>query len=284
MSCTFHRPGRVLAAALCLAGLAAAGCSPQQPTRQRTTARAEERAADPAAGDEATSATHSGRATPPLGTAPIHLSRAARGRTILVVGDSWAANLAQGMSAVAPGTTVVNAGLGGCGIRLPAGDDSPPRCRDWLKDWPSYLKKYRPDVTVLMVGYWDVQPQRMTVNEEPKDLTSAPHRADFAAQLDHAVDLLTGSGKTVFLMTSPLIADSPFRDSARAMNQVLREADRRRADVKLLDVAGQLCNDSACPQVIDGIPVYDPTRHLAPKARDRIATWALNTVLTGAEA
>ncbi|MFD8395506.1 SGNH hydrolase domain-containing protein [Streptomyces sp. NPDC059680] len=277
MSRILHRPGRVLATALCLAGIAAAGCSAQQPAQHFHTPRPEGGAADPTAGDTATG-------TPPLGAAPPHLDGAARGKTIMVVGDSWAANLAQGMSAVTSGhTTVVNAGLGGCGIRLPAGDDVPARCRTWLKDWPSYLKKYQPDATILMVGYWDVEPQRLTAKAEPKDLTSPLHRAAFAANLDHAVDLLTTSGKTVYLMTSPLIANSPLRDSARAMNQVLRAADQKREDVKLLDVAGQLCNNAACPKVIRGISAYDPTRHLTPPARDRIATWALNTVFTRSE-
>lgn len=274
MSRTLYRPGRVLAAILCLAGLAAAGCSSQQPGQQESMARAEKRAPDPQAG----------RAAPPLGIAPAHLSRASNGRTIMVVGDSWAANLALGMSAVVSGhTTVVNAGLGGCGIRLPAGDDVPARCREWPQKWPSYLKTFRPDATVLMVGYWDVEPQRMKAQEQPKDLTSAAARAAFEAHLNHAVDLLTASHKPVYLMTSPLVADSPYRASARVMNQVLRQVDQQRADVSLLDVAGQLCNDSTCPKVIDGISVYDPTRHLAPKARDRIATWALNTVFVGAE-
>ncbi|MEU2717682.1 SGNH hydrolase domain-containing protein [Streptomyces sp. NPDC007205] len=272
MSRTLHRPGRVLAATLCLVGFAVAGCSSQQ--SMQTTTRAEERAAG----------SHSGRGTPPLGTAPGHLGPGTGGKRIMVVGDSWAANLAQGMSAVASQhTSVVNAGLGGCGIRLPKGNETPARCREWPKKWPSYLRTFRPDATVLMVGYWDVEPQRVNAHENPKDLTSPAARAAFAKRLDQAVDLLTGSGKPVYLMTSPLVADSPYRESARVMNQVLRQVDQNRVHVKILDVAGQLCNESSCPKVIDGISVYDPTRHLTSKARDRIATWALNTVFPGAE-
>lgn len=284
MGRTFQRPRRVLAVALCLAAIAAAGCSSQQPAQHYHTPRAVGRTADRTAGGAAAAGIPYGQDTAPLGIAPEQLSGAARGKTIMVVGDSWAANLAQGMSAVTAGhTTVVNAGLGGCGIRLPEGDDVPTRCRAWLKDWPSYLKKYQPDATVLMVGYWDVEPQRMKAKEEPKDLTSALHRAVFAANLDHAVDLLTASGKTVYLMTSPLIMNSPLRDSAWMMNQVLREADQKRDDVKLLDIVGQLCNKTTCPNAIRGISVYDPTRHLAHPVRDRIATWALNTVFTRSE-
>ncbi|MEU6610913.1 SGNH hydrolase domain-containing protein [Streptomyces shenzhenensis] len=280
MSRSLHRPSRVLAAVLCLAGVAAAGCSASQSAEQQhTSARVDGQGAGRTTGNASPSAPSYGRGVPPLGAPTARLSHAVHNKTIMVVGDSWAANLGQGMSAVTAGhSTVVNAGLGGCGIRLPEGDDVPERCSGWQKTWPSYLKKYQPDASVLMVGYWDVEPQRMKASEEPKDLTSAPHRAAFTANLKRAVDLLTASGRPVYLMTSPLVTKSQVSGSAQAMNQMLREVDRQRTDVRLLDVTGQLCNDVKCPAEINGISVYDPTMHLAPKARDRIATWALNSI------
>ncbi|WP_369228699.1 SGNH hydrolase domain-containing protein (plasmid) [Streptomyces sp. R39] len=284
MSGRLHRPGRVLAAVLCLAGIAAAGCSASRSAEQQhTSARAEGEGIGRTTGDAVPSAPSYGRGAPPLGTPPERLSRTVHDKTVMVVGDSWAANLGQGMSAVTAGhSTVVNAGLGGCGIRLPEGDDVPERCNGWQKTWPSYLKKYQPDASVLVVGYWDVEPQRMKAGEEPKDLTSPPYRAAFTAHLRRAVDLLTASGRPVYLVTSPLVTKPQVSGSAQAMNQVLREVDRQRTDVRLLDVTGQLCNDVGCPAEINGTSVYDPTMHLAPKARDRIAAWALNSIFAPA--
>ncbi|WP_164992575.1 SGNH hydrolase domain-containing protein [Streptomyces sp. L2] len=269
----------MLAATLCLAGVAAAGCSAQQQARQHTAAGAENRAGAPASGEKAGSGPHARKGTPQLGIDPAQLSRATRGKSIMVVGDSWAEHLAQGMSVVvARHTTVVNAGLAGCGIRLPAGRKVHAECLAWPEKWPSYLAAFRPDATILMVGYRDVEPQRMKKREEPGSLASGTHRAAFAAHLKHAVDLLTSTGKPVYLMTSPRVSKPSLRNSALAMNQVLRDIDRKRSKVGLLDVAGQLCHHNTCPKRIDGISVYDRKGQLTPKARDRIATWSLNAV------
>ena len=69
-----------------------------------------------------------------------------------------------------------------------------------------------------------------------------------------------------------------FQASAAAMNVTLREAVAQNPHAHLLDVRGQLCDYSGCPKVLDGINVYDPTRHPTPPARDRLARWALDTM------
>ncbi|MFF4354632.1 SGNH hydrolase domain-containing protein [Streptomyces sp. NPDC001530] len=201
------------------------------------------------------------------------------GKTVLVVGDSWSASIGLGMSEVgAAHNTVVNAGLGGCGILLPVGKETPQTCRTWPTQWPSYLEKYKPDATLLTVGFWDVIPQRLAGDEEALDLTSPTHETAFRDRLNQAISILTSRNTPLYLMTSQQVGNPKYRSSALVMNRVLREASARHPGVRLLDLRGQLCNDDGCPQVLAGTQVYDPTDHPTKPARARLANWALNAL------
>jgi len=239
--------------------------------------------------DEKTTATHSkavagsagephyGAEVPALGSPS--LSRAVTGKTVLVVGDSWSASIGLGMSEVAASrNTIVNAGLGGCGILLPPGKETPAACRTWPIQWPAYLKKYKPDATLLTVGFWDVTPQRLAGDQEARDLTSPTHEAAFRDRLGQAISILTSRNTPLYLMTSQQVGNPKYRSSALVMNRLLREAAAKHPGVRLLDLRGQLCNDAGCPRVLAGTKVYDPTEHPTKPARARLADWALNTM------
>ncbi|MBB4790826.1 DUF459 domain-containing protein [Streptomyces nodosus] len=250
----------------------ACGCAAQHGERHTTTSRSE--AAPGPAGEP-----HYGAAVPRLGSGS--LSPAVTGKTVLVVGDSWSASIGQGMSEVgASRNTVVNAGLGGCGILLPVGKETPEACRKWPTRWPSYLQKYKPDAILLTVGFWDVTPQRLAGDKEAHDLTSPAHETAFRDRLNQAISLLTERNTPLYLMTSQQAGHPKYRSSALVMNRVLREASAKHPGVRLLDLRGQLCNDDGCPQVLAGTQVYDPTEHPTKPARARLANWALNAMFT----
>ncbi|HEV2637807.1 MAG TPA: SGNH hydrolase domain-containing protein [Actinocrinis sp.] len=218
-----------------------------------------------------------GSQTPPLGATT--LSKAVAGKTVLVVGDSWAANLGVGMSSVASSTaTIVNAGIGGCGIMLPDPSTTNATCSAWPTSWPAYLAEYKPNAVVLTVGFFDVTPQKLPGEAAAHDLSDPAHLAVFQNHLDKAIAILTADKAPLYLMNSALVAKPAYRASALAMNQTLAAAVRTHPGVHLLDVQAQLCNGTGCPRVIDGINVYDPTQHPAPAARDRLADWALDTI------
>lgn len=249
----------------------ACGCAPQHAEKNATT-HAE--AVPGSAGEP-----HYGAAVPPLGSPS--LSPAVTGKTVLVVGDSWSASIGRGMSEVAAShNTVVNAGLGGCGILLPVGEETPEACRKWPTQWPSYLEKYKPDATLLTVGFWDVTPQRLAGDEKPRDLASPTHEQAFRDRLNQAVSLLTRRNTPLYLMTSQQVGNPKYRSSALVMNRVLREASAKHPGVRLLDLRGQLCNDDGCPKLLAGTQVYDPTDHPTKPARARLANWALNAMFT----
>lgn len=247
----------------------ACGCTSHQVEKNRAT----HSAAVPAHAGEP----HYGAAVPPLGSPS--LSPAVTGKTVLVVGDSWSASIGQGMSEVgASHNTVVNAGLGGCGILLPVGKETPEACRKWPTQWPSHLEKYKPDAILLTVGFWDVTPQRLARDEEARDLTSPAHETAFRDRLNQAISLLTSRDTPLYLMTSQQVGHPKYRSSALVMNRVLREASAAHPGVRLLDLRGQLCNDDGCPKVLAGTKVYDPTSHPTKPARARLANWALNAM------
>ncbi|MEU6220518.1 SGNH hydrolase domain-containing protein [Streptomyces sp. NPDC047022] len=247
------------------------GCSPHHAEKKA--------AAHSEAGPASAGEPHYGTAVPPLGSPS--LSPAVTGKTVLVVGDSWSASIGRGMSEVgASHNTVVNAGLGGCGIMLPVGKETPETCRKWPVQWPSYLKKYQPDATLLTVGFWDVTPQRLAGDAEPLDLTSPAHEKAFRERLNQAISILTSRNTPLYLMTSHQVGNPKYRASALVMNRVLREASAKHPGVRLLDLRGQLCNDKGCPRVLAGTQVYDPTVHPTKPARARLANWALNAMFT----
>jgi len=249
----------------------ACACAPQG--AQKNTATQSE-AAPALAGEP-----HYGAAVPSLGSPS--LSRAVNGKTVLVVGDSWSASIGLGMSEVGSShNTIVNAGLGGCGILMPVGEETPEECRKWPAQWPSYTEKYKPDATLLTVGFWDVTRQRLAGEKEPRDLTAPAHEQAFRNRLDQAISMLTSRNTPLYLMTSQQVGNPKYRSSALVMNRVLRDASAKHPGVRLLDLRGQLCNDDGCPKVLAGTQVYDPTAHPTKPARARLANWALNAMFT----
>lgn len=285
-----NRAARVLLGAACLTATAAVAACGSSSTAAPTAASLPTPAAaaavasvSAAAGTGTGAVTGTGTAggsgsqTPPLGAAA--LTKAVAGKTVLVVGDSWAANLGVGMSAVASSTaTIVNAGIGGCGIMLPDPSTTNATCSAWPTAWPTYMTKYKPDAVVLTVGFFDVTPQKLTGESAAHDLSDPAHLAVFENHLDKAIGILSAHGTPLYLMNSALVDKPAYHASALAMNQALATAVRTHTGLHLLDVHAQLCNDTGCPRVIDGINVYDPTQHPAPAARDRLADWALDTI------
>ncbi|CAM5662145.1 hypothetical protein SSPIM334S_01971 [Streptomyces spiroverticillatus] len=220
-----------------------------------------------------------GTGTPPFGQET--LDPAVHGKKILVVGDSWAASIGTGMAAVAARTnTVVNAGLGGCGIMQANTPDASPDCRDWQEKWARYVTEHRPDAVLLMTAQWDLAPQRIDDSARLRDAADPLYRKLFADNLAHGARILSAGGARVFLMNSKATANPSYRDRALVLNEEIYAAAARqaRSGGGLLDLRAQLCNDNGCPFDRDGQAVYDETGHPAPAVRDRLATWALNAM------
>ncbi|MFF0226339.1 SGNH hydrolase domain-containing protein [Streptomyces sp. NPDC004629] len=229
-----------------------------------------------------------GSAPPPVGDA--ELSPAVKGRSVLVVGDSWARYFGDGMAKVASdGNVIVNAGLGGCGIMMPdtvqGGKKSQSICLKWPQEWPQYMKQYKPDAVLLRTANWDLTPQSFDRSEVELTIEYAAFRERFFKNMARAIDILTQNGTPVYL-TNARIETGGWKSTSLKMNEAVREVAERYKDrgVHLLDLTAQLCNDSGCPSTVAGRKLYDDTGHPADWSRDRLATWILNMMFAGGSA
>ncbi|MGI5444013.1 SGNH hydrolase domain-containing protein [Streptomyces shenzhenensis] len=228
-----------------------------------------------------------GSATPPVGEA--ELSPAVQGKKVLVVGDSWAAYFGAGMAKVASdGNVIVNAGLSGCGIMLPdtmRGKKTEPACLKWPKEWPQYMKQYKPDAVLLRTANMDMNGQSFDNSGVNLTIEYPAFRERFIKNTGRAIDILTQNGTPVY-MTNARIQTGSWKNLSLKMNDVVQEVADRYKDkgVHLLDLRAQLCNDNGCPSVAGGHKLYDETDHPAEWSRDRLSIWLLNAMFAGSPA
>ncbi|MFE7975710.1 SGNH hydrolase domain-containing protein [Streptomyces shenzhenensis] len=229
-----------------------------------------------------------GSAPPPVGEA--ELSSAVQGKKVLVVGDSWAEYFGEGMAKVASGgNVIVNAGMGGCGIMMPdtvqGGKKSGEACLKWPKEWPQYMKQYKPDAVLLRTANWDMTPQSFDRSGVELSMEHVPFRQRFFKNMGRAIDILTQNGTPVYLTNARIQTDS-WKNLSLKMNDAVQQVADKYKDkgVHLLDLRAQLCNDNGCPPVLDGHKLYDVTGHPANWSRDRLATWMLNAMFAGSPA
>ncbi|WP_190093921.1 DUF459 domain-containing protein [Streptomyces melanogenes] len=222
-----------------------------------------------------------GSGPPPVGAAS--LDPAVQGKTVLVVGDSWAGRLAEGMNAVASDRNrIVNGGMGGCGIMLPSTQSGKPplaACLRWPTQWRLDMNVFKPDAVLLRTGNWDLEPAAFDGIATEVDITDKRFRKRFETQTARAIDILTAHGTPVYL-TNVRIAEGEYQEKSIAMNNVMRAIAVRNKGkgVHLLNLARQLCDDSGCPQEKDGHRMYDETQHPSKWSRERLATWVLNAM------
>ncbi|MFJ8795623.1 SGNH hydrolase domain-containing protein [Streptomyces sp. NPDC102462] len=213
------------------------------------------------------------------------LSPAVKGKTVLVVGDSWAEYIGRGMAKVASkGNVIVNAGLSGCGIMLPdtvTGGKKTPPCLKWPQDWPKYMKQYKPDAVLLRTATMDMNAQSFDKSGVEITIDYPQFRKRFFKNMGQAIDILTQNGTPVYLTNAR--DQSAWKVQSRKMNEAVQEIGEMYKDrgVHLLDLRAQLCNDNGCPSTVAGHKLYDNTDHPADWSRDRLATWILNKMFTG---
>jgi hypothetical protein len=210
------------------------------------------------------------------------LSPTVRGKTVLVVGDSWAGSFGTGMSKVASrDNAIISARLGGCGIIMPysvAGrvtKETNPFCLEWPAKLPQYMEKYKPDAVLLGTAAWDAVPQAFHVSGVESSIEHPRVRARFEFYIGRALEILARGDASVYLINA--------RDDSlahRVMNHEVQKISHKykRGGVYLLDLKAQLCNDKNCPRVLHGKKVYNASDRPAPWSRDRLANWILNSM------
>lgn len=219
---------------------------------------------------------------PPLGD--VTLNEDVRDGTVLVVGDSLAYALGQGMADVvaageARNLTVVNAAIGGCGILLPLEQEiggtlgpTNPECNEWPTRWAELVQEYQPDYVYLTTSFWDVAPQVFAPGTEAITIDSPEVQDRYVANALEAGAVLTSGGAHLFL--DDLNSDEMHEVQSRTVTQASSDS------ISLLSIRSQVCTLEGCPPTVDGIQVLDDTGHPAGESRDRLARWILNSMFT----
>ncbi|MEV7004390.1 SGNH hydrolase domain-containing protein [Streptomyces sp. NPDC093982] len=255
---------------------AASGCATTPPS---STQQVEASPSAPAPAPAATERTQES-APPSVGEAA--LSPTVRGKTVLVVGDSWAGSLGAGMSKIAaPDNVVITAKLGGCGIIMPysvAGrvtKETNTPCLEWRTKLPQYMERYKPDAVLFGTAAWDAIPQAFNASGVELSIEHPRVRARFETHAGRALDILARGNAPVYLINAR--DDSPAH---RVMNdEVQKISNKYKSEgVRLLDLKAQLCVNKSCPRVLRGKKVYDASDRPAPWSRDRLAKWILNSM------
>jgi hypothetical protein len=212
---------------------------------------------------------------------------------MLVVGDSLALTLsASQFSQVAASMNVqvADGSMLGCGVaRLPArrlaGVAGPPTagCDQWPARFTSRVDAVKPDVSVLLIGRWEVTDQLMdgvwTHVGEPR------YDAYLSSELDLAIKMLSARGAKVVLVTTPAVqageapdgTQYPETEASRVaqFNTLLRQAAARHPGVATIaDLNAVLTPGNRYTDHIDGVLTRNDGVHIT-SAGGRIVGQAL---------
>jgi hypothetical protein len=238
------------------------------------------------------------QSNPSLGTGPT-TTTAASALKLLVVGDSQAATLAQGVQAAPgvyglsalPGFAVWNRAILGCPIiSYPTfrfdGNNIPNKCGGtgyWQRQWASDVGQFRPDASVVMAGAWDVFDVVLPDGTilRPGDQEWVSH---YEADVGALIDSLTATGAPVIAVKPPCWGESTLtgtdpqiaeRMDAARVAAVDRAWERvaRAHGVTVLDLNAKLCPGG----------VADPTirpdgAHFDGSGADTVAPLVANAV------
>jgi peptidoglycan/LPS O-acetylase OafA/YrhL len=177
----------------------------------------------------------------------------------LMLGDSLAYTLQQGMSEVGPShhATVDWAAMIGCGI-APSNPmhvdgkvaETIPECFQWEQTWQSFVDKDRPDVAIVMLGRWETVDRFW--NGKWHAIGEPDYDAHLSAQLDTAIRIASSRGAKVALLDMPCFharelpdGSTPIEDTAgriQLWNKLLAQAAARHpGTAKVFNLDPLLC-------------------------------------------
>ncbi len=242
---------------------------------------------------------------PPTTGAPTAPAPKVPGRTtpsVLVAGDSIAEFTGQALTAAAvpTGAQVVNAAMEGCGVMSGTplhyvGNEQPQPdgCDDWPTRWQSDVNLALPDVSLLMVGRWEVVDR--VVAGQWRAIGDPVFDQDLDSRLEAAVQILTSQGGNVVITTAPYYRraippdgglypeDEPSRvDAFNAEVHAL--AARHPGRVIVADFGAELCPDGVYTDDVGGVRVRRDGVHLTDAGSSMVAGWLLPQLLSAAVA
>ena len=229
-------------------------------------------------------------ATPPP-PPPTFVPAAPETERVLVVGDSGAEFLGEGLERLAParGVEVRNAGTIACGLltdsgrfRLDAGGylHDPEWCGDWPGRWAMEVAAFDPDVALLVIGWPGLGDREIAgAWRHPCDPAFDAH---YASAVRRAIAVLAAGGARVLIAESPYltlpVTQSDHAERVDCLNAIYeREADAA-ARAAVLPLGEWLCEDSRhCTiETEDGVLLRADGIHFRDAGADVAAAWVLD--------
>jgi peptidoglycan/LPS O-acetylase OafA/YrhL len=255
-------------------------------------------AVPPAHAAHAELAPASGFAARPSSTQTNQLDKYAKDPVrVLVVGDSVALTLAQGLSRAEGHYDIqlYDEGIIGCGIAEGAsyrvhgtvyqsGAPCSPHpaqrscyqfnrsvvvpCQSWEAAWRQWLKSIRPNVVVLLAGRWEVV-DRTSPSGQWTNILNPSYAEYVERQLELAVRIATSSGAKMVIQTAPCFSSGeqpngePWpEDSSTRLDVynglVEKVAAMFPSDVTVQDLDALVCPGGAFTPTLHGVTVRDP--------------------------
>ncbi len=198
---------------------------------------------------------------------------------LLVVGDSVARNLAQGLLAWGRehGVRVVDAAMVGCGIaspgvrRFPVEIGKNELCEDRIDFWKATIEREHPDAVVVLPGVWDLVERRLGTASDFSGPGDPVFDTWLTAEYTTATNILASDGREVFWLTFPcveqkawpgLLGESAALQSvtiAHLNEQILPALLSRRANLTaLLPLAEKVCPGGGFSHQVGEAGVFRP--------------------------
>jgi len=264
-----------------------AGGAAAAPRDGRAAARLDGDATDPLVRSAAGAAATPGASSILASSAPAAADDAGPTR-VLVVGDSTAVVLRDGYYPEQHrGWTASAAARLGCGLVpgqfVDAGGTQahlgpPPECARWQREWTDAAAVFDPDVSVVMVGAWDVLDHRIDgvdIRFPSAGWSDAIHDA-----LTAAVGVVGGDGRRVVLMRLPCMESTSPDTSARndparvaEFNSILETVAGETPGVETAPLDDFLCPGGSPRREIDGQQMRFDGVHLTPFGAERFWDW-----------
>jgi photosystem II stability/assembly factor-like uncharacterized protein len=233
-------------------------------------------------------ATWSARVTTPAGSDP----------RVLLVGDSVAQTIGEELPTIAPAYGLYGAdeGVLGCGIAqgepVMAGgvtyDSVAPACNgqpgvpQWPDYWAQYVSQLRPQITVLLAGYWEVCDRMF--DGSWSNILEPRYQSYIKGELETAVRTLSADGARVVLLTSPYFDTGNFpEDEPRRVdiyNALVRQvASEYPSIATVIDLNAFVDPGGSFASTVDGVTVRQSDgEHFSTAGSTLVMRWLLPQV------
>jgi hypothetical protein len=177
--------------------------------------------------------------------------------------------------------------IAGIGIAGPQGGV----CDAWGTRWPDELKRFDPDVTILLYTIWELIPRKPPGATDFLKPGNPQLDAWQLSEYQKAADTLSAQGGKVVWLTVPCIhTTGPFASNAldnreikyENSHQIAAVARMRPNAVRVIDLNKELCPGGQFQSSFDGVQDARPDgAHFSDPGAEAVADWLMKRIMTG---